>query len=127
MPLVAAVTVSNYDTVHMHPDELKQYVMSSLTRSISDEIYKYMTIEEINDVISDTTRYTGTLTIGQQNLTNASFGTITTSSIGTNTSVQENLRVVEYIKQGKIIRVELQRYNANIDDWETIPRIKIGE
>ena len=55
------------------------------------------------------------------------FGTITTNSIGTNISVQENLRVVEYIKQGKIIRVELQRYNANIDDWETIPRIKIEE
>jgi hypothetical protein len=53
--------------------------------------------------------------------------TITTSSIGTNISVQENLRVVEYIKQSKIIRVELQRYNANIDDWETIPRIKIEE
>jgi len=53
--------------------------------------------------------------------------TITTSSIGTNTSVQENLRVVEYIKQGKIIRVELQRYDPNIDDWATIPRIKIEE
>jgi len=127
MPLVAAVTVANCDIVRLHPDELKQYVMSSLTRSISDEIYKYMTIEEMTDVISGTTRYTGTLTIGQQNLTNASFGAITTSTIGKNISVQENLRVVEYIKQGRIIRVELQRYNANIDDWETIPRIKIEE
>ena len=53
--------------------------------------------------------------------------TISISSNSSNVGVQENLRVVEYIKQGKIIRVELQRYNANIDDWETIPRIKIEE
>lgn len=56
-----------------------------------------------------------------------STGTISISSNSSNIGVQENLRVVEYIKQGKIIRVELQRYNANIDDWETIPRIKIEE
>ena len=55
------------------------------------------------------------------------FGACTITTIGKNISVQETLRVVEYIKQGKIIRVELQRYNANIDDWETIPRIKIEE
>ena len=44
-----------------------------------------------------------------------------------NEDVLKDLRVVEYTKNGKITRVELQRLNRDCDTWVKIPRIKIEE
>jgi hypothetical protein len=41
--------------------------------------------------------------------------------------VLKDLRVVEYTKNGKITRVELQRLDRKNDTWVKIPRIKIEE
>ena len=63
-----------------------------------------------------------------------SYATITSSNILSGTSknytfedVLKDLRVVEYTKNGKITRVELQRLDRKNDTWVKIPRIKLEE
>jgi hypothetical protein len=132
MKLVAAVTINNYSAAHMDEDQIKDYVLHSLTREISNEVTKYMQIEETKDHVSDTTRYSGTLTItptgtsiGSVGISSTYNGVISGSSY-TNYS-QINLRVVEYTKNGKVTRVELQKYDEEGDEWFKIPRIQIEE
>jgi hypothetical protein len=131
MKLFSAVTIDNYSVVHMDKDQIKDYVLHSLTREISNEVTKYMQIEETKDHVSDTTRYTGTLTItpgtsiGTVGISSTYNGVIGGSSY-TNYS-QINLRVVEYTKNGKVTRVELQKYDEEGDEWFKIPRIQIEE
>lgn len=136
MKLVAAVTISNHKMVQMKDYEIKDFVMNSLAHEISTEVAKHMEIEETKDVYNDTTRYSGTittstplqghLTIGPSSIVNGSIYTTSGSSSYKDYS-QINLRVVEYIKNGKVTRVELQKYDEHGDEWFKIPRIQIEE
>jgi hypothetical protein len=131
MKLVAAITVSNYTIVQMSQDQIEDYVLNSLAREISNEVAKNMVIEQTEDPLSDTTRYSGTITL---NAHQPMYGVIA-SSTGINAATisggniikkNEEFRVAEYVnKNGNITRVELQRLEE--DGWTTIPRVKIEE
>jgi hypothetical protein len=133
MKLVAAVTIDNYTILQMHEDNLKDYVLNSLVREISNEVAKHMEINEEKDLYNDTTRYSGTITLGANSPTYGVMATstgISAASIinaGTGTVKRnEEFRVAEYVnKNGNITRVELQRLEE--DGWITIPRVKIEE
>lgn len=111
--------------------DIKGYVLKNLSDEISKEILNHMTITEHKDVLSDTITYTGTLSgvntisISPGQLVGNS-GNVTVSN-STNTYSQIILRVVEYTKDGKVTRVELQQYDDSKDDWFKIPRIQIEE
>ena len=70
-----------------------------------------------------TTTKDAVYTVTPSNISSSSI-TITSSSV---IDVLQDLRVVEYTKNGKITRVELQRLNRDHDTWVKIPRIKIEE
>lgn len=135
----AAITISASMQHTMTQDMLKDYVLSSLERNIAQEISKQMNITKQYDSLTDTITYTGTFT----NSNNPSVGVVgavgssisgisgfngTTTIVGpSHNNVQEILRVVEYTKNGKITRVELQKYDEEHDSWNKIPRIQIEE
>ena len=129
MKLVAGVTISNHTTMQMSQDQIEDFVMNSIAREISNEVKKYMEIEETKDPINDTTRYSGTISIGNGGIQPTMYSTIT--NIGNSASSSyikktEEFRVAEYVnKNGNIARVELQRLEE--DGWTTIPRVKIEE
>lgn len=136
MKLAAAITISNLMTLSMNQDELKSFVMNSLSNEINKEVIKHMDLTEQKDIVTDTTHYTGTLTItptngvgiGTSNISTVGNGYIVNTSPNTySTYSQINLRVVEYTKNGKVTRVELQKYDDESDDWYKIPRIQIEE
>ena len=112
--------------------DIKEYVFKNLSDEISKEILNHMTITEHKDVLSDTITYTGTLSgvntisISPGQLVGNS-GNAYTASNSANTYSQIILRVVEYTKDGKVTRVELQQYDDSKDDWFKIPRIQIEE
>ena len=133
MKLVAAVTVNRSMIMQMDKNEIEDYVLNSIAREISNEVIKHMEIEETTDHINDTTRYSGTITIGA-NHNHPMYGTITSNGInaaiisGGSSMIKKNeeFRVAEYVsKNGNITRVELQRLQE--DGWSTIPRVKIEE
>ena len=126
----------------MTQDMLKDYVLSSLQKHIAGELAKKMTITKTYDSMTDDTTYTGTLTMP---LTHTTSNNLTVGAVGASTvvstmsgfngtvsatrssSVQEILRVVEYTKNGKVTRVELQKYDEENDSWNKIPRIQLEE
>jgi len=131
MKLVAAVTINNLSIMQMDEDQIEDYVLNSLAREISNEVAKRMEIEETKDPLSDTTRYSGTITFNTHQPT---YGVIA-SSTGINAATisggsiikkNEEFRVAEYVnKNGNVTKVELQRLEE--DGWTTIPRVKIEE
>lgn len=133
----AAVTVSASMEHTMTQDMLRDYVLSSLHKHIAGEVAKKMTIIKTYDSTTDSTTYTGTftapithtsgnsMTIGASTVSGFN-GTVSVSNKN-KASVQEILRVVEYTKNGKVTRVELQKYDEENDDWIKIPRIQIEE
>lgn len=130
----AAVRISASMQHTMTQDMLKDYVLSSLQKHIAGEVAKQMTISKIYNPMTDDTTYTGTLTLPLMHTTSNNLtvsGATASGFNGTvavrNTSVQEILRVVEYTKNGKVTRVELQKYDEESDDWMKIPRIQIEE
>ena len=133
----AAITISASMQHTMTQDMLKDYVLSSLEKYITQQISKQMTITKQYDSMTDTTTYTGTYTVPvtQTNSNNLTVSTSTVSGFnGTSTivgtsrvGVQEILRVVEYTKNGKVTRVELQKYDEENDSWNKIPRIQLEE
>lgn len=131
----AAIEISSYVTIHMKQDELQDYVLSSLSREISKEISKNMTVNKTHNPTTDSITYTGTLaTVGANTVTVSGFNGTTgpnisgaTISTSPNNYSQINLRVVEYTKNGKVTRVELQKYDESNDDWLKIPRLQIEE
>ena len=125
MKLSASINVHADLSYMMDKDELKDYVLHALTREISKEIGKHMTVTSTPNVMDNSTTYVGTVTVG-------SVGAATISGYNGTTSPssgysQINLRVVEYTKNGKVTRVELQKYDESSDDWFRIPRIQIEE
>lgn len=131
---VASVTVGDDMIMHMSDCDIKDYVYESLRSQLSNhivkDIEKNMTIEKKTNAHNATTTYTGvidasnisnTLTISANGISGSSISQVLTSP------VQQNLRVVEYTKGGKISRVELQFYDESNDDWIKVPRIQIEE
>lgn len=122
----ASVTVSSHLMMDMEQDELKSYVLSQLSAEISKEVSKKMTITTSKNILNDTVTYTGTLPMTSTNTVTVGVGTVQGYNGTSNAYSQINLRVVEYTKNGKVTRVELQRYNED-GDWLKIPRIQIEE
>lgn len=118
-------------------DYVERGIKAKLTEEIMENIVKpNMVITELLDPTTYDKTYTGT--ISTQGLTNTITGItgINTTNIlprglvGTvvdSNSVQEMLRVVEYTKDGKTTRVELQVYDSINDDWVKVPRLKLEE
>ena len=127
----AAVTISASTEHTMTQDMLKDYVLSSLEKHLAQEVAKQMIVDKQHDPMTDDITYTATVNVPSpvNTITVSGFnGTaaITGSTIHAN-SVQEILRVVEYTKNGKITRVELQKYDEENDSWNKIPRVQIEE
>lgn len=133
----AAIKIDSMMIHTMTQDMLQDYVLSSLGRYISQQVTNNMTIDKQYDPITDETTYVGTLNVLPRTTNNY---TLATAAIGTSTisgfngtsavnrsSVQEIFRVVEYTKNGKVTRVELQKYDDETNDWTKIPRIQIEE
>jgi len=115
-------------------DYVERGIKAKLTEEIMENIVKpNMVITELLDPTTYDKIYTGT--ISTQGLTNTITGINTTNissrgSVGIivdSNSVQEMLRVVEYTKDGKTTRVELQVYDSINDDWVKVPRLKLEE
>ena len=108
------------------PDDfLKEMIEDKLVQGVLKEIKKdvmsNMEIEKQQNPNCGTITYTGTY-----NVSNSSV----TPSVGIIAPIAPNsltLRVVEYTKNSKISRVELQLYDFNLDDWIKIPRVQIEE
>ena len=127
----AAITISASTEHTMTQDMLKDYVLSSLEKHLAQEVAKQMIVDKQHDPMTDDITYTATVNVPSpvNTITVSGFnGTaaITGSTIRAN-SVQEILRVVEYTKNGKITRVELQKYDEENDSWNKIPRVQIEE
>jgi hypothetical protein len=135
MKLVAQVSIDKYRLHGLDPNDTKEYVTSKLADLIKQEILKHMTISSTVDPINDVTNYTGTMTISSNGSLALGTTTISTNAISganytanrSNAYSQINMRVVEYTKNGKVTRVELQKYDENDNDWVKIPRIQIEE
>ena len=130
----AAIKIASHTSMFMDKDELERYVLSLLADQLSKEVAKKMTIDKTLNVTDDSITYTGSLPISGNTLTfpinHSSASSVTVSGFnGTSTSSysQINLRVVEYTKNGKVTRVELQKYDAEGDEWYKIPRVQIEE
>lgn len=128
--LAATITVDNYMLVHMDDDEVEDYVHTKLRNLISNEVMKHVDIATTKNLDSNT--FTATLPIGNA----ATSGVIVGSSVGYNGTFTNNhvsgiitkrpeLRVMEYTKNGKVTRVELQYYDG--DDWIKVPRHQLEE
>lgn len=115
--LKAQLIVDEYRTAVMDTQYLKDYVADQLLRDMYPELLKEMTIENITNLNSGITTYTGSLNVGASTITN----TYSNYDIA---SVME-LRVVEFTKNGKVTKVELQRYTE--DGWRRIPRVQIED
>lgn len=130
----ASVRIDSLAQLSMDEDGLKNYVLSSLTRYISAEISKQLTIHEQYNPMDDSTTYTGTYTVNTIPVTHTTSNNITVSTMsgfngttGIRDGVQKIFRVVEYTKNGKVSRVELQQYSEEDDSWTKVPRIQIEE
>ena len=86
-----------------------------------------MTIDKTQDVLTGTITYTGSVHTSSNTISVSPTYNATVSNGTTSPYVQINLRVVEYTKNGKVTRVELQKYDESNDDWLKIPRLQIEE
>lgn len=135
MKLLAHVKIDGYSLHGLSSKDIEAYVTAQLTSIISKEVTKNMTISSIKDVYDDSITYIGTITGSSNTYTSGTSGVYTSTnsinSIASSSSnrnySQINMRVVEYTKNGKVTRVELQKHDEDIDDWVKIPRIQIEE
>ena len=112
------------------PDDfLKEMIEDKLVQGVLKEIKKdvmsNMEIEKQQNINCGTITYTGTYDMSNPGVitsvstANTKYTPITPNSL--------TLRVVEYTKNNKVSRVELQLYDFNRDDWIKIPRVQIEE
>ena len=100
---------------------IEDKLVHGVLREIKKDVMSNMEIEKQQNPNCGTITYTGTY-----NVSNSSV----TPSVGIIAPIAPNsltLRVVEYTKNSKISRVELQLYDFNLDDWIKIPRVQIEE
>lgn len=117
----ARIYVQDELAVRMGQDELEDYVKRQLSNEITSSVIKNMTIEKETSYDTMSTIFTGTLNTGTT--------TYITSNAGgpIQIDVQERFRVVEYTKNNKVTRVELQYFDTYKDEWQKVPRIQIEE
>jgi len=133
MNLVAQVTIDRYQVFNLDPRDLKSYITTQLADILTNEFIKNMTITSHTNFNDNSITYVGSISaspyiynIGANGPIGSS--TIAASSLNSNSSYSQiNMRVVEYTKNGKVTRVELQKYDESNNDWVKIPRIKIEE
>lgn len=124
MKLAAQVTIDRYRLDRLNDDETEKYVTALLSDIITKEVLKNMAIASHTHAYGDSTTYTGTITATNPN----TYSTIAPSSYNSTPSYSQiAMRVVEYTKNGKVTRVELQRYDDHDNQWCKIPRIQIEE
>jgi hypothetical protein len=111
----------------------EEKIKRELFRQMEEVLMDEMTIESYNDPNDFTKSFIGTFSLGTVGTTsittpyrsmavNAAYDT----SGSSHTTQIEQLRVVEYMKNGKVTRVELQRKDSH-SGWKKIPRIQIEE
>lgn len=102
-------------------DDLKEYVLDKLAQEFYTFARNNMSIANATNTNSHTNTYTGTLVTSS----NTTFGTVAGSNGTSSNYTVPRLRVVEYTKQGKVSRVELQFNEDNM--WIKVPRIQVEE
>ena len=119
--LKSQLTIDEYQTLVMDNQYLKDHVSHNLLHQMYPELLKEMTIENMGNTNTGTNTYIGTLTVGASTIS----GYNATSAISGYGATETELRVVEFTKNGKVTKVELQRYTE--DGWRRIPRIQIED
>ena len=103
----------------MDSHQLKEFVERNLFAHMTDSIMKEMTIENVGNPNTGVTTYTGTLNVGASTINGSSYSTTVRDQ------PRLNLRVVEFTKNGKVTKVELQHHIEGA--WLRVPRIQIEE
>ena len=122
--LKAQLTIDDYQTAVLDSHQLQELVERRLFAEMTDSIIKEMTIENIGNPNTGISTYTGTLHVG----TNNTYGASTISGVNGSiysTTRKLDLRVVEFTKNGKVTKVELQHYTEG--SWLRVPRVQIEE
>lgn len=111
--------------------ELEEHIKQKLASKLACVMTPNMTLERTQDLNNDTTIYsivsgTNAYVTSSGNLTvsNGTYNHFTDVS-DTKVSRMDEYRVAEICKNGKIVRVELQRYDGH--RWCQVPRVKIEE
>lgn len=117
----ASIEIDDYHALSLRSDELKEYVEHKLSHLIAEEVRNKMSISKAVNISTNSTTYVASLIMP------ATTGTVSITPYTPTTCVQNNLRVIEYTKNGKVSRVELQQYDEQSDSWFRIPRIQMEE
>lgn len=127
----AQVSVSSSMIYQMGEDGINRYVHSELAKMLTQENMKNMTISTRSDPLSDSVVYTATVPVTHTSANSITLGTSSNYN-GTFTNNHSNviiknpeLRVMEYTKNGKVTRVELQYYDG--ENWIKVPRHTLEE
>jgi hypothetical protein len=118
--LRAQLVVDDYRVYGLTSAELERKIRSKLVREMESMLMDELDITSTGNPTAGHHTYTGTLTVGANGITGSTYGT---GSV--NHTIQAELRVVEYMKKGKVAKVELQQYT--ISGWKKVPRIQIEE
>ena len=122
--LKARISIDEFQTSVMDKHQLQDYVERNLFAQMSSNIIDEMTIEKDSNPNIGISTYTGTLNVGA----NGTYGASTISGVNGpiySTTRKLDLRVVEFTKNGKVTKVELQHYTEG--SWLRVPRIQIEE
>lgn len=115
----AQITLDEFQTSVLDAHQLEDYIKRNLFAQMTSGIIDEMTITKTGNPHIATNTYTGSLTVSPNTVSGFN---------GTSPSLierVEELRVVEFTKNNKVTRVELQRKTEN--GWRKIPRIRIEE
>lgn len=116
------VTIDEYRFLGLTQAELEGQIRSKLFREMESMLINELAITSTNNPGTSQRTYTGALAVGNGNVSTGATG-----AVGYDIPHTEGaeLRVVEFMKNGKVARVELQRYT--ISGWKKVPRIQIEE
>ena len=125
---VAAVTISSHMLDNSNQKDIEDYVHRELSAQITNEIMKHIDVATRENVLDDTVTYTAALPISNTITSGLIIGssggyngpTFTNNHTSGIITKQPELRVMEFTKNGKVTRVELQYYDG--DDWIKVPR-----
>jgi hypothetical protein len=123
-------TIDEYRYLGLTEVELERQIRTKLIREMESMLINKLDITSVNIPHTSQKTYTGTLAVGSGNtLTTGATGATGPSSWSAHNvpvaATQPELRVVEFMKKGKVARVELQHYT--IMGWKKVPRIQIEE
>lgn len=115
-----ATQLQQFMTIHKHED------LKTFRHIYEGTVYMAVTRQPLNHTTPlpniSTSPFNGTSIANAYTIANS--GQISTSSTS-HVKEYDKMRVCEYIKDGKITRVELQRYEDGF--WTKIPRVQIEE